>query len=183
MNFSTKNKQNFTNTLRNFKCYDLEKTLIPEVLFSDDFSNSFVQQCERVWSILPNWSIMQIGRWQQRKISICKHVCTFSIPWYCMVDQTKEYFLHPNCWILLWWTQQARLFFSIDLSKAKHVRFSSQMALLRGSLSDPLSLRLCLNFGSIKYRLIKTLRVIWMLSEKCSSWNPLWHNCNVSESW
>lgn len=86
-----------------------------------------------------------------------------------MIDKTKgDYFLHPNCWILLWWIQQARLSFCIDLSKAEHVRFSSQMALLRGSMSDPLSLRLCLNFGSVKYRLIKTLRVIWAFSENAA---------------
>lgn len=91
------------------------------------------------------------------------------VPWYCVIDQTKgEYFLHPNCWILLCWVWQARLSFCTDLPKAEHVRFSSQMALLRGSLSDPLSLRLCLNFESVKYRLIKTLRVIWALSENAA---------------
>lgn len=96
-------------------------------------------------------------------------VLIHSTPWYCTIVQTKgEYFLHPNCWILLWWIWQARLSFCIDLSKAEHVRFSSQMALLRGFLSDPLSLRLCLNFGSVKYRLIKTLRVIWALSENAA---------------
>lgn len=147
MNFSTKNKHNFTNTLRDFMCYYLKKTLFPEVLLSDDFSNSFFQQCQTVWSSLPNWSVMQIWRWQQKKKkSIFENmlVLIHSIPWYCMIDQTKgEYFFHPNCWILLWWILQARLFFYIDLSRAELVRFSSQMALLRGSLSDPLSLRLC----------------------------------------
>lgn len=96
-------------------------------------------------------------------------VLNHRVPWYCVIDQTEgEYFLHPNCWILLCWIRQARLSFCTDLSKAERVRFSSQMALLRGSLSDPLSLRLCLNFGSVKYRLIKTLRVIWALSENAA---------------
>lgn len=83
-----------------------------------------------------------------------------------VIDQTKgKHFLHPSCWILLWWMLQSRLSFCIDLSKAEHVKFSSQMALLRGSLSDPLSLRLCLNLGSVKSRLIKSYSTLCILTE------------------